>query len=159
MQRSRPMNKSRVQIPAVVFSSTGLGTGSSERRAPEKAFIFLLPALFLLISGPGLVARPGCWSPASRGAICNLQSGKKATSAVVVLVDVSTRRPVSRIGKQFQFGRGSPPLLDVISFPDLIGSTFLISFSPQRRGPDTLASRWQFDCRAAGVPRAPSFLS
>lgn len=121
------------------------------------AFAALLPALWLLLCGQGLSAqRIDCSKEISRDQTCTLQSGKYCSSDAVLSQDITARRASSRLGKS---GNSNTTLLNPISRPHTLEHASLVIRSPRRESPLALATCWQFVCRAALDPRAPSSIS
>src|SRR5262249_39253887 len=123
------------------------------------ALVSLLPVLWLMASGQSF-AEPcrNCATANKPDSKFALESGQRCPSnEATVFTDLSARRANARIGSQSA---------KLIFFPvePAIGSRsvdrrFLAVFSSLREGPCALAVRWQFDCRAASEPRAPSSVS
>jgi len=121
------------------------------------AFAALLPALWLLLCGEGLSAQCVDWSNGTcRDPSCTLQNGKHSSLAVVSSPDVTARRATSRLGKS---GNGNTSSVNAVSRAYAVEHAPLAICSARRQSPPDLATRWQFDCRAALDPRAPSSVS
>ena len=121
------------------------------------AFAALLPALWLLLCGQGISAQCiECSNGTCRDPLCTLQNGKHSSLAVVSSPDVTARRATSRLGKP---DNGNTSLVNAVSRAYAVEPASLAIRSARRQSPPDLATRWQFDCRAALEPRAPSSVS
>jgi hypothetical protein len=121
------------------------------------AFVALLPALWLLVCGQGLSAQCiDCSKEVSRDQTCTLLSCKYCPSDAVSSQDISARRAPSRPGKS---GNTNATLLSPISRPHAVEHASLALSCPRRESRAALATCWQFACRAALDPRAPSSIS
>jgi hypothetical protein len=137
------------QIPHEVMKPTWDGAKAS--------LVWVLPALWVLISAQGLSAQcSDCAIEPSQHSASSLQSGKRHAPDAIPSRDLSLRRPSNRIVKS-----GKNTLYDVAPFlrqGAVERATFTI-YLPQCHPSPALATRWQFDCRAAREPRAPSAVS
>src|SRR5439155_15891736 len=111
-----------------------------------------LPTLWLVTSGQCLLdpVGPCAWISAS-------ESGKGSHSKHARSF-LSAARPINlRIGTQS--GPDKAPSLETISCGRIFELAHLAISSPGSEGTLALARRWQFDCRTALEPRAPSSVS
>ena len=92
----------------------------------------------------------------SQDVTCSLQPCKGSAGDVLVSPNSSTVRAATRTGKNF--GKSHLPSLDPLARSHGNGRTLTISF-PESQSPFTIATCWQFDCRAAHHPRAPTLVS
>jgi hypothetical protein len=118
----------------------------------------LLPALWLMASGQ-CFADP-CAGGATAGARDSkvaFESGKRCPSNEAYSIDLSVRRASARIGSHS--AKGNFFFTEPTTRSQVAHSRFLGNFTSVREGPQALAARWQFDCRAASQPRAPSSVS
>ena len=121
------------------------------------AFAALLPALWLLLCGQALSAqRIDCPNEACTDPTCTFQNGKHSSFDAVSSPDLTARRATSRLGKS---GNGNTDLVTAVSREYGVEHASLAIRSARPQGPSGLAARWQFDCRAALDPRAPSSIS
>jgi len=125
---------------------------------PKVALISLFSGLSLLVSGQSLfIPCADCELQDSNHGTCVLQSGKDSCSHGFNSYDVSARQAVSRLGKQL--GKGNLPPSHLLCRSTSLERIFLKPSSLDGAKPSALASRWQFECRAALNPRAPSLVS
>jgi hypothetical protein len=118
----------------------------------------MLPALWLLASGQCFVdGRGGCGDLRSGETAGVNEGGKHRDSNAQCSSELSARRTSSRIGTQP--AKGYHPKLEPISGLQFSNHWLFAVSNSQAQGPSALASRWQFDCRAAPQPRAPSLIS
>jgi hypothetical protein len=123
------------------------------------ALVSLLPVLWLMASGQYFAdpcgACPTGGAPDSKFA---LESGKHCPSnEATSSIDLSARRANARIGSHLAKANFFPA--EPTTNSRSVDRRFLTDFSSSREGPRALATRWQFDCRAASEPRAPSSVS
>ena len=120
------------------------------------AFAALVPALWLLLCGQGLPAQCiDCPKAPSSAHTCTLQNDKACSSDAVSSQDTTARRAASRLGKS---GNTNPLVVNPISRSHAVERT-PTPVSAQRESPIALATCWQFVCRTALEPRAPSSVS
>src|ERR1051326_4300729 len=120
-------------------------------------FVVLLPALWLMASGQGLLDPcDQCINAGAQDSVLAFESGQHCPSSAAGTVDLPARRTNPRAGVH-SAKRNFPPLGPIArsQAPD---RTLRISCS-QRAAALALAARWQFDYRAASEPRAPSLVS
>ena len=118
--------------------------------------VVLLPALWLMASGQRFLDPCANCTSASVWAH-SFKGGNPCPSAETGSVDLSARRANSRISSQ-------PPKpnffsLERIGRSESLHDQFFAYYPSNREGLNALAIRWQFDCRAAPEPRAPSSVS
>jgi hypothetical protein len=121
----------------------------------------LLPTLWLMAAGQSF-ADP-CGGHATLTTVnafdseFAFESGKHCPSNDPCSTDLSARRAKARIGSHSAKG------IFFVTRPTTRSQVAQPTFSPNsssvREGPRALATRWQFDCRAAPEPRAPSSVS
>ena len=118
----------------------------------------LLPVLWLMASGQSF-ADPcgGCPTKAPCSSTVALENGQRCPSNEASSTDVSTWRANARIGSHSS--KGNPLFVEPTDRSEAVSRRFLVDFSSFREGPGVLATRWQFDCRVASEPRAPSSVS
>jgi hypothetical protein len=119
--------------------------------------VSFLPALWLMASGPCLVDPCGnCATVSTCGSAFAFEKGKHCPSSGTSCIDVSALPSGARMGSHSVKG-------NLFCVQPTTGSVvdrrFLANFSFDREGALALATRWQFDCRAAAEPRAPSSVS
>src|ERR1051325_3993860 len=120
--------------------------------------VALLPALWLMASGQYFLDPCGnCPAASAADSAYAIQKAENGPSSETGSVDLSTRRANLRIGQQSL--RGNFFFVQPIARSQPVDEQFLSELSSNREGPPVLAARWQFDCRAAPEPRAPSSLS
>jgi len=118
------------------------------------ALASFLPALLILLCGQSLPAQCiDCAKKNSTFQACTLQKGEHFSSDVVSSTDITPRRATSRPGKA---GHNNAPTLDPISRFHQVEQVPLAICSARRESPLALATSWQFACRTALQPRAPS---
>jgi len=122
------------------------------------ALVSLLPALWLMASGQ-CFARPcdSCATDNAPDSKFALESGKHCPSKEANSIDLSARRANARIGSHL--AKANFFSSEQTTSSRSVDRRFLTDFSSSREGPRALATRWQFDCRAASEPRAPSSVS
>jgi hypothetical protein len=121
------------------------------------ALAALLPALWLLLCGQGLPEQCiDCSNETCMDLTCTLQNGKHSSLEAVPSPDITARRATSRLGKS---GNANTPLVTAVSREHAVEHAYLAILSARRQSPPGLVARWQFDCRAALDPRAPSSIS
>ena len=119
--------------------------------------VALLPALWLLASGQSFFdPRDSCANPAPCNSTCTSEDGKPCPSHPLYSPDISARPVRSRLGPQV----GHSNLLPL----EPISASYAVERAPQtlsaqRESPPAVATSWQFACRAALDPRAPSSVS
>ena len=121
------------------------------------SLVALLPAFWLLASGQSLL--DPCDICASRGfdvSKSTFEGGKQCPLHSVCSFDTAARPVKSRIGPQVPKGKFMP--LEPIARSHAVERTPTL-VSAQRESPIALATCWQFACRAALDPRAPSSIS
>ena len=120
-------------------------------------FVALLPALWLLASGQFLFDSSGNGAATTGGchSQCVLEGGKHCLSHPPSASDISARGIRSRVGKHS--GKSDLICLEPISCSAWPRSA-IACFTVHTSSP-ALATGWQFACRAAPNPRAPSFAS
>jgi hypothetical protein len=121
------------------------------------ALVSLLPVLWLMASGQSLAGPCSNCSTASTADLkFALKSGKRCSSDESGSIDLSARRANARIGSHSARSNFFPiePTISSRS----VDRRFLADFSSLPEG-SVLATRWQFDYRAAAEPRAPSSVS
>jgi hypothetical protein len=120
--------------------------------------VALLPALWLMASGQSFTGRcPSCASASSRDSTLALESGQCCPSDAAGSVGLSALRANPRIGAHSAKSNFRP--LEPIDYSQAFNRTLFANSPSQRDGLIALAVRWQFDCRAASEPRAPSLVS
>src|SRR5262249_5673264 len=115
--------------------------------------VALLPAFWLLPAGPSLVC-DNCVARGSDDSGVAIQCDKHGPSHSIYSTDISARPVTSRAGKHF--GKSNTLLFEPFSESP---SLTRLAPSEQRESPLALRTSWQFACRAAGEPRAPSSVS
>ena len=121
------------------------------------AFAALFPVLWLLLCGQGLSAQcVDCSKEISSHQTCTLLSCQHCPPDAVSSQDIPARRAPSRLGKS---GNTNTALLSPISRRPTAEHAPLAIRSPRRESPLAVAMCWQFVCRAALDPRAPSSIS
>ena len=121
------------------------------------AFAAIFPAVWLLLCGQALSAQCTDYSKeTSRDHPGTLQGCKPCSPDALTFQDATARRAPSRLGKS---GHAKPLLFNPISRPHTVEHPSLAICSPRRESPLALATCWQFICRAALDPRAPSSVS
>ena len=145
----------RALIPGASSKPGVKGRGVAQRT--RFALVALLPAFCLIVSGQtAFVSCDNCSATIFDSCDCTIQAWKHSPRGSEACLDLSVGRLASRTGKQS--GRN-------VMLPDLIlGSSCaeqssLAEPATQRPRGFAVTPPWQFDCRAAGEPRAPSFLS
>ena len=119
--------------------------------------VALFPALWLLTSGQSLLdPRDSCANPAPCNSTCTCEDGEPCPSHPLGSPDISARPVRSRLGPQVGHSNLLP--LEPISPSYAVERTPQTVFA-QRESPPALATSWQFACRAALDPRAPSSVS
>ena len=119
--------------------------------------VVLFPALWLLASGQSLLdPRDSCATPAPCNSTCTSEDGKPCPSHPLCSPDISARPVRSRLGPQVGHSNLLP--LEPISPSYSVERTPQTVFA-QRESPLALATSWQFACRDALDPRAPSSVS
>ena len=119
--------------------------------------VALLPALWLLIPGQYLLgACAVCTNTASCDTTCAFEGAKQCPLHSVCSFDAAARPVKSRIAPQVPKGNFIP--LEPVSRSHAVERT-PTAVSAQRESPLALATSWQFTCRAALHPRAPSSVS
>jgi len=120
-------------------------------------FVALLPVLWLLASGESLLA--SCCECGGTG-LCDSQSirdsGNRCPSQPISGSDAAVIAVHSRVLKHS--GNGSLTPCENICQPFSLQSNAVARLAPRTNSPN-LATSWQFACRAALDPRAPSFAS
>src|SRR5258705_1863614 len=117
--------------------------------------VALLPALWLMASGQCFAdPRGGRETISARDSKFAFESGKHCPSNEPCSTDLSARRAKARIGSHS--AKGNPFFIEPIAHSQVTHPRFSGNFSSVREGPLALATHWQFDCRAAPEPRAPS---
>src|ERR1041384_7424039 len=115
--------------------------------------IALLPALWYMASGQHFLAPCGnCPATSRSDSSFTFQNGQHCSSTKSDFIDLSARRTNLRIGSQSAKGNSFLAEPTITSQP--VSRQFVAVLSPNREGILTLATRWQFDCRAAPDPRA-----
>jgi hypothetical protein len=117
--------------------------------------VAVFPALWLLVSGSYLPA-PGDGCPAKCDSTFAFGAGKQCPPYSVCTGDTAARPVNPRIGPQA--GNGNVIPLES-SFRSHSIERLSAPVFTQRESPLALAVSWQFACRAAPEPRAPSFVS
>jgi hypothetical protein len=118
----------------------------------------LLPALWLMASGQCFADPCGsCATVSARDSKFAFESGKQCPSNEASSIDLSARRAKARIGSHS--AKANLFFIEPIAHSKVAHPKFSGNFSSVREGPLALATRWQFDCRAAPQPRAPSSVS
>lgn len=126
-------------------------------RRANVALFLLLPALWVFLCAQGFaIPCDNCGIFGSQDVTCSLQPCKGSAGDVLVSPNSSTVRAATRTGKNF--GKSHLPSLDPLARSHGNGRTLTISF-PESQSPFTIATCWQFDCRAARHPRAPTLVS
>jgi hypothetical protein len=123
------------------------------------ALVSLLPVLWLMASGQSF-AEPcrNCATANKADSKFALESGRRCPShEATASIDLSVRRAKARIGSQ-SAKTSFFPVEPTIGSQSVDGR-FSSGFSSFHDGACALAVRWQFDCRAASEPRAPSSVS
>jgi len=123
------------------------------------ALVSLLPVLWLMASGQ-YFADPcrNCATTKASDSKFALESGKRCPSNdATSSTDLSARRANARIGSHLTKANLFP--VEPTTGSGSVDGRFLVDFSSACDGPRALATRWQFDCRAAPQPRAPSSVS
>lgn len=123
------------------------------------ALVSLLPVLWLMAAGQSF-ADPcrSCATASASDSKFGLESGRHCPSnKESSSIDLSARRGSARIGSQSAKASFFP--VEPTTGSQVNGRRFLANFSSVREGPRALATRWQFDYRAASEPRAPSSVS
>ena len=132
-------------------------SGDSVKPVMDRTRIALasfLPALWILLCGQSLPAQCiDCAKESSTFQTCTLQKGKHLSSGVVSSTDITARRATPRPGKP---DHSNPPILDPISRVHKVEQAPLAICSARRESTLALATCWQFACRTALEPRAPS---
>jgi len=122
------------------------------------ALASLLPVLWLMASGQDLADPCGA---CPTGSACDskfaFENGKRCPANEGSSTELSTCRANTRIGSHS--AKGNLFFVEPTDGSEAVGRRFLADFSSLREGPRTLVTRWQFDCRAAPEPRAPSSVS
>jgi hypothetical protein len=121
------------------------------------ALVALFPALWLAASGQpllGLCDGSGSSSPCN--STCTAECGKQRPSHPFGSPDFSARPVRSRLGPQV--GNSNPLLLEPVTHSEA-GERRPVAAFAKRESPLALAASWQFACRAAADPRAPSLVS
>src|SRR5882724_11568897 len=117
--------------------------------------VSLLPALWLMSSGQYFLDPCGNFVTASAcDSTFAFESGQHCPSNAESSIDLSPRRANSRVGSHS--AKTHFPFAEPVVDSQADYRRLLANFSPQRKAPLALATRWQFDCRAAPEPRAPS---
>jgi hypothetical protein len=120
------------------------------------AFAAIFPAVWLLLCGQALSAQRMDWSKeTSRDHPGTLQGCKPCSPDALISQDATARRAPSRLGKS---GNANTLFVNPISRSHAV-ERMPIPLSAQRESPFGLATCWQFVCRTALDPRAPSSLS
>ena len=120
-------------------------------------FVALLPVLWILASGESLLAScDGCNSTGLCGSQSILDGGKPCPSQPLSGSDAAASTVHSRVVKHS--GKSSLTPSENICRTFSLQSNAVARPAP-RTSPPGLATSWQFTCRAALDPRAPSFAS
>jgi len=120
-------------------------------------FVALLPVLWLLGSGESLLAScEECGVMGSCGSASLLDGGKPCPSQPISGSDAAASTVHSRVVKHT--GKSSLTPCENICRSCSLPSKAIAHVAPRKSSPD-LATTWQFACRAALDPRAPSFAS
>jgi len=120
--------------------------------------VALLPALWLMASGQYFLDPCGnCPATSASNSSFAFEQGKHCSSNETGSIDLSARRTNLRVSAQSAKNNFFPvePAIGSKS----VSQRFSAVLSSDREGPLALATRWQFDCRAAPQPRAPSSVS
>ena len=117
------------------------------------SFIGLLSALCLLASGYSGFGSCNDCAPASQDRAAAFESAKHCSLSSFFSSDLSARRFSSRNGQQI--GKSDVPLVESAWSSHIVERDIAI-LCPRLDGPLSLISSWQFACRAALDPRAPS---
>ena len=119
------------------------------------SLISLFSGLSFLVSGQSLFV--DCAVQDSNQTTCVLQSSKDSCSHGLNSYDIFARQAVSRIGKHL--GKGHLPSSHLLCRSHSLERIFLKLSCADSEKPSALATCWQFECRAALNPRAPSLVS
>jgi hypothetical protein len=120
--------------------------------------VALLPALWLMASGQYFLDPCGnCPAASASDSSFAFEKGQHCSSNEAGSIDLSARRTNLRVGAQSAKSNFFPVGPTVGS--NSVSQRFSAVLSSNREGPLALATRWQFDCRAAPEPRAPSSVS
>ena len=112
----------------------------------------LLPALLLLASGQYLL---GDVHASCNSSACTIQDGSNCDSHPLCPPDTTARLINLRLAKHF--GKAYPQVQEPISSKITLERSIRAVFT-ENQSPSS-SSTWQFACRAAGNPRAPSSVS
>lgn len=115
----------------------------------------ILPALFLLICSQSLAAScERCGAEPQADSTYSLQDGRHVPVHTPSPSDATVRHGSWRIVKLSK----TQPLtfLPIRHWRTAVAAPLDLS-SPRHQSPTALVTRWQFDCRTAWDPRAPSF--
>lgn len=120
--------------------------------------VSLLPALWLMSSGQYFLDPCGnCATARTHDSTFAFESGQHCPSNAKSSIDLSARRANSRVGSHS--AKTIFPLVEPVVGSQVHDRRFLATFSSSSESPRALATRWQFDYRAAPEPRAPSSVS
>ena len=117
------------------------------------SFIGLVSALCLLASGYSGFGSCNDCAPATQDRAAAFESAKHCSFSSIFSSDLSARRFSSRNG--LQTGKSDVPLFESTYSSHTVERDIAI-LCPRPYGPLSLVSSWQFACRAALDPRAPS---